>query len=830
MRGRGAVPSASPVDSGRPSKGSSPHSRMRFSMIQLRSLHTIGVFLLAGTAAHAQSTWYVDDDGTAPGVGTQQNPYTSIQYAVQQPSTADGDTLLVRPGTYVENVDNLGKDLIFLSSAGAAVTTIDGNSADTVLRLDAGAFGFGTVVRGFTIRNGAAGGPSGRGGGILATNNALVTIEDCVIEDNVATLGGGIALHNVGPVLIRNTRIENNRADQGAGSSWGNGGGIHAESAFGISIVSSDIIAGWSGGSGGGLYCIDSDISLVDCSITGCRAWDTGGPTPSSGGGLFARELTQGTQLDLHRCTVRDNMAVGAIADGGGVAYHNARGTISECSITANIAGGQVPGITEGRGGGISVLPGISIFSSPVNILDTRFEDNSGTGVGGAIYASPTLNAGHLAVVGCTILGNYSERGAGIYAERKQVSVDSSHITGNRGFVGAFTLEGLGVYGPAVLQHCELDGHHGAVHGGAAYGAELLDCYIHDNTVSAPGKNTVSRGAGAYQCHLERCLVSGNLAWGGFELGNNALGGGLHGCTALDCTILGNQAKTSVGLSEGGGAWGCTLRGCVLVQNLADLGAGTYLGVVDHCTVISNQGNGVEAATSVHDSILRDNTGSNVLASTSVGYCNIGGGFSGVGIIDAPELFVDPVGGPDGTGVDVHFASANSPGIDAGDPSSPPDPDGSPTDLGAHPWDPTWTQEPAAYCLGSVSGDGCLGRVAWSGTPSLSGPDDFWISVDDVSAQRLGIFFWGLAPAAIPFQGGTLCVAPPIQRTPVASTGGQQGPNPCLGMMEHAFPQAALTAAGFTPGTRGFGQFWIRDPLSSSGSALSNASWWTTAP
>ena len=49
-------------------------------------LRIASVALLASTAS-AQSTWYVDVNGTPPGTGTQVDPYMSIQLAIAQAAT-----------------------------------------------------------------------------------------------------------------------------------------------------------------------------------------------------------------------------------------------------------------------------------------------------------------------------------------------------------------------------------------------------------------------------------------------------------------------------------------------------------------------------------------------------------------------------------------------------------------------------------------------------------------------------------------------------------------------------------------------------------------------
>lgn len=86
--------------------------------------------------ARAQSTWYVDVNATPPGAGTQQSPYTSIQFAIDRPTTLAGDTLLVAPGTYVENIDLATKRLRIESVAGPLSTTVRAASAGVVVAND----------------------------------------------------------------------------------------------------------------------------------------------------------------------------------------------------------------------------------------------------------------------------------------------------------------------------------------------------------------------------------------------------------------------------------------------------------------------------------------------------------------------------------------------------------------------------------------------------------------------------------------------------------------------------------------------------------------------
>jgi hypothetical protein len=65
--------------------------------------------------------------------GVSASAQTIIHIPADQPTIQagidaahNGDTVLVSPGTYYENIDFKGKAITVTSSAGAAVTTIDG--------------------------------------------------------------------------------------------------------------------------------------------------------------------------------------------------------------------------------------------------------------------------------------------------------------------------------------------------------------------------------------------------------------------------------------------------------------------------------------------------------------------------------------------------------------------------------------------------------------------------------------------------------------------------------------------------------------------------------
>ena len=183
------------------------------------------VLACAAGGAVAQTTWYVDVNASAPGLGTQLSPYASIQYAIDRPTTLDHDTIVVAPGTYFEGVRIDSKWLTVRSSAGPLVTTIRAQYAGNVVYLDHSM----AVVEGFTITGHTPLGPAVTAAVYLYTG----TIRGCILRNNstgvwcneqgdivsstIAGNGIGINCNNFGCFLgIADSIVASNSYDLGA--------------------------------------------------------------------------------------------------------------------------------------------------------------------------------------------------------------------------------------------------------------------------------------------------------------------------------------------------------------------------------------------------------------------------------------------------------------------------------------------------------------------------------------------------------------------------------------------------------------------------------------
>ena len=133
---------------------------------------------------------------------------------------------------------------------------------------------------------------------------------------------------------------------------------------------------------------------------------------------------------------------------------------------------------------------------------------------------------------------------------------------------------------------------------------------------------------------------------------------------------------------------------------------------------------------------------------------------------------------------------------------------------------------PVTYCTSQTSSNGCVPQIAAAGTASLSSTSGFVISASQVRSQQNGMLFYGTnGRATTAWLGGTLCVQPPLRRTPVINSGGNFGAPDCSGVLARDFNTWMSTAGdpSLFVGQLVCAQFYSRDPGAASNLNLSDA-------
>jgi Right handed beta helix region/Abnormal spindle-like microcephaly-assoc'd, ASPM-SPD-2-Hydin len=184
-------------------------------------------------------------------------------------ASSNGDTVVVAPGTYRENINFQGKAITVESSDGPEVTIIDGGGLSSVVTFSSNET-LSSVLKGFTVRNGSATITGDYEGGGIAIESASPTIVDNVVEDNLANSGGGGIGVSSGSPLIQGNTIRNNGqsplVDFGVG-----GGGISVSEAGSAQIIGNIIQNNsWNNsgaGFGGGISLSNSGSTLIENNI-----------------------------------------------------------------------------------------------------------------------------------------------------------------------------------------------------------------------------------------------------------------------------------------------------------------------------------------------------------------------------------------------------------------------------------------------------------------------------------------------------------------------------------------------------------------------------------
>ena len=277
----------------------------------------------------------------------------------------------------------------------------------------------------------------------------------------------------------------------------------------GFTLTAGDTNAG-----GGGLYCLQSSPTVMNCIIKNNTAGDYGG-------GVLCEQ--QSTAL-LEFCQVIDNTA--GIYGGGISAYKGSSPTISNCSVLRNTSvfgGGGLActkfsevvitqcdineNVSSYDGGGLYVTAQCTVTLIGGNILR-----NQGAHDGGGVYVSGgTIDASEVHIAeneagshgggislgaqsslsGCTITLNTAQRGGGVFVDQDGIAT----ITGCSITAGMAQMGG-GIYidqdSAPVLTNCDVSDNFSSGAGGGIYCGnnswpEFNGCALIGNQAMGPG-------------------------------------------------------------------------------------------------------------------------------------------------------------------------------------------------------------------------------------------------------------------------------------------------------------------------------------------------------
>ena len=326
-------------------------------------------------------TYYVPDD------------FSTIQDAVKAAVT--GDTIIVRPGTYVENVDLRDRGIILRSEMGAHVTVIDGNRSGPVVTFDSWpdtGNDPGFTLDGFTITNG-----SGKNYGVICN-------------------GGGIYLPfnaSSSPVIMNNI-ITGNIIDE-PGSVCA-GGGIYSSRGHPYirnNIITSNMVKG-EAAYAGGVHLSTGSFSLRNNYIAGNSV--IGENADGIGGGLEIENIPIGSYGHLGSNIIADNFS-------------------------------------NGLGGGAFIFG--SFQTGWIRVYNNLFTDNRADKKGGALY----LNSFSLVYsTNDTFVNNSALEGGGIFSDYNDLHVANSIFWNNQASTGKEIYYSGGANLEMTIRHSDVEG------------------------------------------------------------------------------------------------------------------------------------------------------------------------------------------------------------------------------------------------------------------------------------------------------------------------------------------------------------------------------------
>ena len=530
--------------------------------------------------------------------------------------------------------------------------------------------------------------------GTLSQSGSPYVVSEYLVIETDSTLivepGVELLLHNYSGVIVNGELLAEGTADDSIiitkFQEWDTGRGVQFIEGEGtLSFCRIEQCRNWDGG---GIYCLKSNPSIMNCMITGNRSYGVGG-------GINCVDSSP----TITNCTITENKAD---VDGGGIyGDYSSEPTITDCMIEWNTA--------NDYGGGICCE-----YSSSPAITNCAITGNMAD-FGGGIHC---CEASFPIITNCMITGNQALSdggGGGICCSSASPAIASCTIVGNTSYD-----YGGGIYcwdSSPDITNCTIEGNTANNYGGGVYcsdhsSPDITNCSIKENTAN-------NYGGGVYCCYhsspsLTNCTIEGNTT--------DYLGAGIccsysSDPTINNCKIIGNTSECSGGgiycwdsspditncsitanTADYGGAIYCyisspNITDCTISGQAADFGGGIYCScssapTISDCTITGNTagaGGAIRCYNSspiVTNCIMWNDSPEEIYVYSgepAVMYSSIQGGWIGTGNIDEEPLFATP-------DYDDYRLLWGCPCIDTGDPDLL-DMDGTRSDMGAYFFD-----------------------------------------------------------------------------------------------------------------------------------------------
>ncbi|KAE9360352.1 hypothetical protein PF008_g1847 [Phytophthora fragariae] len=400
-------------------------------------------------------------------------------------------------------------------------------------------------------------------GGGLAMDNGILTMENCIVENNSAAItGGGLLLSGASTVIATATSIHSNVA----GTS---GGGVYASGTINVNfdkqMTAPSTIMGNTALRGAGMYIFESNATFGGIQV------ENGSANESAGGVAIVD-----SDVAWSNVLIQTNEAL----EGGGLVLNNSRltckGPVLLTNNSAEDGGAIWVNSTLESGGGISILDsmimhdGLSILANTapsgggVFVTGTSYiknqngtssqallQDNTATysepatGHGGGLYVAPSS---HVDASGLDILGGSANRGSGVFVDGAVLALNDSLIqNGNASYGGGMCMVAVS---SVMVWNCSFMGNYASQSGGAieSSGGEDVSNTLNLNNCSLVA-NTASISAGGISLTTTNLTGSDNVLRENVAV--NSSGGGIAflnqgSATLINWKLVNNTVQNNV--------------------------------------------------------------------------------------------------------------------------------------------------------------------------------------------------------------------------------------------------------------------------------------------